>query len=83
MAHHLYVLQSLTLGLLEPRMRMPLDPCSQVGAFGCTGWRHLELGLKSVIVTTPQIMTPRSSGNSCRPCARLPLSQKESPSVLA
>ncbi|KAF5919611.1 hypothetical protein HPG69_000211, partial [Diceros bicornis minor] len=29
MAHHLYVLQSLTLGLLEPRMRMPLDPYSQ------------------------------------------------------
>ncbi|XP_011378758.1 engulfment and cell motility protein 3 isoform X1 [Pteropus vampyrus] len=29
MAHHLYVLQSLTLGLLEPRMRTPLDPYSQ------------------------------------------------------
>ncbi|XP_025867248.1 engulfment and cell motility protein 3 isoform X2 [Vulpes vulpes] len=28
MAHHLYVLQALTLGLLEPRMRMPLDPYS-------------------------------------------------------
>lgn len=34
MAHHLYVLQSLTLGLLEQRMRTPLDPYSQVGAFG-------------------------------------------------
>lgn len=30
MAHHLYVLQALTLGLLEPRMRTPLDPYSQV-----------------------------------------------------
>uniref|UniRef100_A0A8D2DSP1 Engulfment and cell motility 3 n=1 Tax=Sciurus vulgaris TaxID=55149 RepID=A0A8D2DSP1_SCIVU len=29
MAHHLYVLQALTLGLLEPRMRTPLDPYSQ------------------------------------------------------
>ncbi|XP_070255122.1 engulfment and cell motility protein 3 [Myotis yumanensis] len=29
MAHHLYVLQSLTLGLLEQRMRTPLDPYSQ------------------------------------------------------
>ncbi|XP_057348615.1 engulfment and cell motility protein 3 isoform X2 [Manis pentadactyla] len=29
MAHHLYVLQALTLGLLEPRMRIPLDPYSQ------------------------------------------------------
>ncbi|XP_038386690.1 engulfment and cell motility protein 3 isoform X2 [Canis lupus baileyi] len=28
MAHHLYVLQALTLGLLEPRMRTPLDPYS-------------------------------------------------------
>ena len=34
MAHHLYVLQALMLGLLEPRMRTPLDPYSQVGAFG-------------------------------------------------
>lgn len=31
MAHHLYVLQALTLGLLEPRMRTPLDPYNQVG----------------------------------------------------
>lgn len=30
MAHHLYVLQALTLGLLEPRIRTPLDPYSQV-----------------------------------------------------
>lgn len=30
MAHHLYVLQALTLGLLEPRMRTPIDPYSQV-----------------------------------------------------
>lgn len=40
MAHHLYVLQALTLGLLEPRMRTPLDPYSQVclgGGWG-TGW---------------------------------------------
>ncbi|XP_010610517.1 engulfment and cell motility protein 3 isoform X3 [Fukomys damarensis] len=29
MAHHLYVLQSLTLGLLEPHMRTPVDPYSQ------------------------------------------------------
>ncbi|XP_006941651.2 engulfment and cell motility protein 3 isoform X1 [Felis catus] len=29
MAHHLYVLQALMLGLLEPRMRTPLDPYSQ------------------------------------------------------
>ncbi|XP_053459877.1 engulfment and cell motility protein 3 isoform X1 [Nycticebus coucang] len=29
MAHHLYVLQALTLGLLEQRMRTPLDPYSQ------------------------------------------------------
>ncbi|XP_074142580.1 engulfment and cell motility protein 3 isoform X2 [Sminthopsis crassicaudata] len=29
MAHHLYVLQALTLGLLEPRMRTPLDPYNQ------------------------------------------------------
>ncbi|XP_001364692.1 engulfment and cell motility protein 3 [Monodelphis domestica] len=29
MAHHLYVLQVLTLGLLEPRMRTPLDPYNQ------------------------------------------------------
>ncbi|XP_055992400.1 engulfment and cell motility protein 3 [Sorex fumeus] len=29
MAHHLYVLQALTLALLEPRMRTPLDPYSQ------------------------------------------------------
>ncbi|KAL0622144.1 Engulfment and cell motility protein 3 [Plecturocebus cupreus] len=29
MAHHLYVLQALTLGLLEARMRTPLDPYSQ------------------------------------------------------
>ncbi|CAK6436679.1 unnamed protein product [Pipistrellus nathusii] len=29
MAHHLYVLQSLALGLLEQRMRTPLDPYSQ------------------------------------------------------
>ncbi|XP_066874382.1 engulfment and cell motility protein 3 isoform X4 [Kogia breviceps] len=29
MAHHLYVLQALTLGLLGPRMRTPLDPYSQ------------------------------------------------------
>ncbi|XP_052022356.1 engulfment and cell motility protein 3 isoform X1 [Apodemus sylvaticus] len=29
MAHHLYVLQALTLELLEPRMRTPLDPYSQ------------------------------------------------------
>ncbi|XP_046934513.1 engulfment and cell motility protein 3 isoform X3 [Lynx rufus] len=29
MAHHLYVLQALMLGLLEPRMRSPLDPYSQ------------------------------------------------------
>ncbi|XP_030651385.1 engulfment and cell motility protein 3 isoform X2 [Nomascus leucogenys] len=29
MAHHLYVLQALTLGLLESRMRTPLDPYSQ------------------------------------------------------
>ncbi|XP_073081493.1 engulfment and cell motility protein 3 isoform X2 [Manis javanica] len=29
MAHHLYVLQALTLGLLEPRMRIALDPYSQ------------------------------------------------------
>ncbi|XP_012927014.1 engulfment and cell motility protein 3 isoform X2 [Heterocephalus glaber] len=29
MAHHLYVLQALTLGLLEPRMRTPVDPYSQ------------------------------------------------------
>jgi engulfment and cell motility protein 3 len=36
MAHHLYVLQALTLGLLEPRMRTPLDPYSQVrGDKGC------------------------------------------------
>lgn len=34
MAHHLYVLQALTLGLLEPRMRTPLDPYSQVCVFG-------------------------------------------------
>lgn len=34
MAHHLYVLQALMLGLLESRMRTPLDPYSQVGAFG-------------------------------------------------
>lgn len=33
MAHHLYVLQALTLGLLEPRMRTPLDPYSQVCVF--------------------------------------------------
>ncbi|XP_036604694.1 engulfment and cell motility protein 3 [Trichosurus vulpecula] len=29
MAHHLYVLQVLMLGLLEPRMRTPLDPYNQ------------------------------------------------------
>ncbi|XP_020845031.1 engulfment and cell motility protein 3 [Phascolarctos cinereus] len=29
MAHHLYVLQALMLGLLEPRMRTPLDPYDQ------------------------------------------------------
>ncbi|XP_029780833.1 engulfment and cell motility protein 3 isoform X3 [Suricata suricatta] len=29
MAHHLYVLQALMLGLLESRMRTPLDPYSQ------------------------------------------------------
>uniref|UniRef100_A0A7N4P808 Engulfment and cell motility 3 n=1 Tax=Sarcophilus harrisii TaxID=9305 RepID=A0A7N4P808_SARHA len=29
MAHHLYVLQALMLGLLEPRMRTPLDPYNQ------------------------------------------------------
>ncbi|XP_034378409.1 engulfment and cell motility protein 3 isoform X2 [Arvicanthis niloticus] len=29
MAHHLYVLQALTLGLLEPRMQTPVDPYSQ------------------------------------------------------
>ncbi|XP_072492123.1 engulfment and cell motility protein 3 isoform X2 [Notamacropus eugenii] len=29
MAHHLYVLQTLILGLLEPRMRTPLDPYNQ------------------------------------------------------
>lgn len=33
MAHHLYVLQALTLGLLEARMRTPLDPYSQVCVF--------------------------------------------------
>lgn len=50
MAHHLYVLQALTLGLLEPRMRTPLDPYSQVGAFGAheagDGW-SLALNLQS------------------------------------
>lgn len=30
MAHYLYVLQSVTLNLQEPRMRTPLDCCSQV-----------------------------------------------------
>ncbi|XP_074058656.1 engulfment and cell motility protein 3 isoform X1 [Macrotis lagotis] len=29
MAHHLYVLQALMLGILEPRMRTPLDPYNQ------------------------------------------------------
>lgn len=50
MAHHLYVLQALTLGLLEPRMRTPLDPYSQVGAFGVhragDGW-SLALNVQS------------------------------------
>lgn len=30
MAHYLYVLQSVTLNLLEPRMRTPLDCSRQV-----------------------------------------------------
>lgn len=30
MAHYLYVLQSVTLNHLEPRMRMPLDSYNQV-----------------------------------------------------
>lgn len=78
MAHHLYVLQALMLGLLEPRMRTPLDPYSQVGALSAQkagAGRSLALNLQSCHRSNND---PRSSGSSCRPCAKLPLSRRGS-----
>jgi hypothetical protein len=82
MAHHLYVLQALTLGLLEPRMRTPIDPYSQVHVLGEAQIEHdLELGLESQHLF-PCDNDPRSNENSCRPCVRLPLSQRGTPWAL-
>ncbi|GCC38946.1 hypothetical protein chiPu_0023335, partial [Chiloscyllium punctatum] len=36
MAHYLYVLQSISLNLLEPRTKIPMDPYNQV-RLGCPG----------------------------------------------
>lgn len=66
MAHHLYVLQALTLGLLEPRMRTPLDPYSQV-----QGMQRLEgypeLCFHSIILTCPFPMTSGTAGATAGP----------------
>lgn len=78
MAHHLYVLQALTLGMLEPRMRTPLDPYSQVQGVQRLE-SYLEFCFESMIFDMPLSINFRSSGTSCRPCARQPLSQRGSP----
>lgn len=41
MAHYLYVLQSVSLNLLEPRMKIPMDPYNQVN---CDLTWNRELG---------------------------------------
>lgn len=66
MAHHLYVLQALTLGLLEPRMRTPLDPYSQVqGVQRLEG--HLESCFQSMILTCPFPLTLGAAGAATGP----------------
>lgn len=66
MAHHLYVLQALTLGLLEPRMRTPLDPYSQVqGAQRLEG--HLGFCFQSMILTCPFPLTLGAAGAATGP----------------
>lgn len=66
MAHHLYVLQALTLGLLEPRMRTPLDPYSQVqGVQRLEG--HLEFCFQSMILTCPFPLTLGAAGAATGP----------------
>lgn len=66
MAHHLYVLQALTLELLEPRMRTPLDPYSQVrGVQRLQG--YLAFCFDSMILTCPFPLTSGAAGPAAGP----------------
>lgn len=66
MAHHLYVLQALTLGLLEPRMRTPVDPYSQVHRVQRLE-SYLELCFQSMILTCPFPITSGAAGPAAGP----------------
>lgn len=66
MAHHLYVLQALTLGLLEPRMRTPVDPYSQVHGVQRLE-SYLELCFESMILTCPFPLTSGTAGPAAGP----------------